>query len=268
MVQKGILHFAHANGFPAGSYRKFFNALPSGYTVHAHHKFCHSERFPVSDNWHSQARELIDYLSQVAPNDKVVAVGHSFGAVISYIAACLEPARFSGLVMLDPPLVSGFSRYLVALAKRGRLMNKITPADLAEIRRRKWPKGTDLVAYFANKGLFKDMDRDCINDYVNAVIDEHEHGYELNFDPDIEARVFRTVPHNLHQYSGKLKCPATLITGSHTQVCLPLLRKAFIKDNHLTHMTASGGHMFPLENPKESADAVVTAINAMSGSGG
>ncbi|WP_100658268.1 alpha/beta fold hydrolase [Alteromonas flava] len=254
-----VIHFAHANGFPSGTYQKLFTEIERSYPVFAIEKMGHSSRFPVNDNWRELAHEVLDYIAQhVAPDTPVVAVGHSFGAVVSYLAACIEPQRFCGLIMLDPPLASGFSRHLFALAKRVGVIDRITPAQLAITRRRRWQRSVDLVDYFANKGLFRHMDRDCIADYVAAVIEQSEHEQVLTFDPNVEAQVFRTIPHNLNRFSGKLQCPGVIVTGEQTDVCVPFLRNAFIRQNNLKHLTVPGGHMFPLERPLEIAQLITT----------
>ncbi|WP_240615472.1 alpha/beta fold hydrolase [Alteromonas facilis] len=261
------LHFAHANGFPSGSYRKLFNAFPDNYHVIAIEKMGHSSRFPVSNNWHSQADELVEYINKNTPeNEPVYAVGHSFGAVVSFIAACRFPERFKGVIMLDPPLTSGISRHFFALAKKVGMIDKFTPAKLAETRKRRWQHSVDLVDYFAGKGLFKRMDRDCIADYVNSVIETAGDEQVLTFDPAVEAQLFRTVPSDLHRYAGKLKCPGYIITGEQTDVCVPFLRNTFIKENNLVHKTVPGAHMFPLERPQEIAQLISTIIDDLASS--
>lgn len=255
------LHFAHANGFPSGTYRKLFAALPANYNVLAIEKFGHSRQFPVSNNWPNQADEMNHFIdSQLDDNHKVFAIGHSFGAVVSYLACCRNPQRFAGLIMLDPPLATGIGRHIAAVLKRTPLIDKFSPAGLAKTRNRRWHKSVDLVDYFAGKGLFRGVDRDCIADYVNSVIDLHNDEQVLNFDPNIEAELFRTVPHNLHKYTGHLACPATIVTGDKTDVCVPFLRRAFIRQNKLSHVVTPGGHLFPLEDPLGTAKLIVSLI--------
>ena len=258
---KITLHFAHANGFPSASYNKLFKALPDTFQLLALDKFGHTTRFPINNNWRNQAEEMLEYVDKnTAPDQKVYAVGHSFGAIVSYIAVSLRPEKFIGLIMLDPPLATGFSRHVFALAKKFKLVNKITPARLALRRKRSWHYQTDLVDYFSKRGLFKSMDPDCIADYVTAVIRRKGDQQVLDFDPAIEAEVFRTIPDDLHRYAGHLTCPATLITGEQTKVCLPILRNDFINRNRLTHLTMPGGHMFPLENPLGVAQQITQII--------
>ena len=52
------LVFAHANGFPAGTYRTLFEAWrAAGFTVHALPKVGHDPRFPVTSNWPPKRRQ-------------------------------------------------------------------------------------------------------------------------------------------------------------------------------------------------------------------
>lgn len=255
------LHFAHANGFPAASYKKLFAALPANFSVLALDKFAHSPRFPVSNNWRNQVDELIDFVECMS-TDPVYAVGHSFGGVISYMAVCQRPDLFKGLVMLDPPVITGLSKVLFSLLKGTPLIDKMTPAGLSIRRCSSWPKGTDIVAYFKARALFKNMDHDCVQDYVNAVMDLRHNHYHLNFDPMVEANIFRNVPSNLHQYKGRLKCQALLVTGENTTVCVPSLIRPFIGANKLQHKVfKQGGHMFPLEKPQEVANLLADVIS-------
>lgn len=255
-------HFGHANGFPAESYTTLFNALPEHWQRLSVSKFGHAPQYPVSANWRNQVDELIAYVRQHRSGDQpVYAIGHSFGAVISYMAACQEPSLFKGLIMFDPPLVTGISSALFRLAKWTPYIDKLTPARLAATRRTCWPKSTDLVGYFKNKGLFKHMDRRCVADYVHAVTRLRDEHWHLTFRADVEAELFRNVPHNLHKYYGKLKCPAVLVTAKDTTVCVERMRNPFIKGNNIPHDELPGGHMFVLEKPEMVADYITATIS-------
>lgn len=257
---KIVLHFAHANGFPSGSYNKLFSALPDDFNVLALDKFGHAPHFPVSNNWGNQVEELIEYIEQTA-NGPVYAVGHSFGGVVSYMAVCSRPDLFKGLIMLDPPVITGMTRFMFRMLKFTPLIDKVTPAGKTQRRCTRWTKNTDIVAYFKARALFKDIDTDCIQDYVNSVMKLQDGHYNLNFSADIEANIFRNVPSNINQYYNRVKCPALLVTGEHTTVCTARLIEPFIKGNKIEHSVfKQGGHMFPLEKPVEVADLVAKTI--------
>lgn len=267
--QKVILHFAHANGFPANSYAKLFRHLSDDINILALDKFAHSADFPLNNNWENQVDELIHHVetqqSLSGSTLPIVLAGHSFGAVISFLACCKKPHLFSGLIMLDPPLITGLASWVFKLAKKSKLIDKITPAGKTKIRNTKWHHKTDLVNYFQSRALFKNMDRDCIADYVAAVTQEHQDQKMLTFDVQVEANIFRTIPVNLHHQYGKLKTPAYLLTGKYTEVCIPRLRNRFLKGNpDIVHQEFGfGGHMFPLERPQEVADRMNQIITAL-----
>jgi pimeloyl-ACP methyl ester carboxylesterase len=255
-----IIHFAHANGFPSGSYNKLFANLPSQYKVISVDKFAHNPSFPLNDNWENSVLELINFVEQNRrENEKVVAIGHSFGAVVSYMSVCKRPDLFSSLIMLDPPLITGLARYIFRFAKRSsRIIDRITPAGLASTRNRKWHKEQDLHAYFSKKTLFKDFDPECIADYIDTVMEQKGDHLHLSFDVETEANIFRTIPHNLPSYAGQLKVSTSLITGKYTDVCIPVLRQPFLKANPLIQHIEfeKGKHMFPLEYPIDVATLI------------
>ena len=254
------LHFAHANGFPAGSYQQIFKNLPDNFEVHAITKFAHSVRYPVNANLSNQVAELIEYLENSVAKP-VYAVGHSMGAVVSFIAACERPDLIKGVIMLDPPIASGLARVAFRLLKYSPLIDKFSPAGKAKVRCQSWPLGTDVVAYFKDKALFKDFQLACIQDYVNAVIDEREGELRLNFDAQIEANIYRNVPHNLNRYYKRLAVPGLLITGSRSDVCVPAFLGSFIKKSKIEHQIFEGnGHMFPLEEPQQVAKIIAERI--------
>lgn len=251
-----LINFAHANGFPAASYNKFFAHLPSEYKIISLDKYAHNPRYPLNDNWENAVKEMVDFVERNrGDSEKVVAIGHSFGAVVSFMCACKRPDLFSSLIMLDPPLITGLARYIFRFAKLNRLIDKITPAGLTLSRNRNWHMEHDLHAYFSKKKLFKNFDPECIQDYIDAVIELKGDHMHLSFDVETEANIFRTLPHNLPSYKGKLKTPTTLITAKNTDVCVPVLRNPFLKAHpSITHIEfEKGKHMFPFEYPVEVA---------------
>jgi pimeloyl-ACP methyl ester carboxylesterase len=261
-----IVFFAHANGFPANSYAKLFAHLSDNIELIALDKFAHNPEFPLNNNWSNQVNELIHYIEtkrDIEGSDlPIVLVGHSFGAVISYLACCQKPSLFSGLIMLDPPLITGLAGWVFRLAKKTKIIDKITPAGKTKLRNTKWHHKTDLVQYFKKRALFKNMDDECIADYVRAVTREHHGETSLHFDVQVEADIFRTIPDNLHKQYGKLETPSYLLTGKYTEVCTQKRRNHFIKGNAgVTHEEFDfGGHMFPLEKPIQVAFRINTLI--------
>ncbi len=218
------------------------------------------------DNWHHQVDELIAYVEeqkqQQGADTPIIALGHSFGGVLSYLACCQRPDLFDRLVMLDPPLITGPAAWMFKIVKKTPFIDKLTPAGLTKIRRTRWHLEEDLVAYFSQKTLFKDMQERCIRDYVNAVTHEQDGQLCLHFDVDVETNIFRTLPTNLSKHYGKLQVPATLVTAKQSKVCVPKLYKPFLRGNPTVEHVCmpQGGHMFPLEHPEQVAAEIERVI--------
>ena len=259
-MSKTLINFVHANGFPAGSYQTLFNYFPDQYQVISHQKYGHDKQYPVENNWQPLVDELINFVKQqlaIHQQEQVINVGHSFGGVIAFIAACQQPKLFKGLIMLDPPVVTGGTALAMKFIKKTRLIDKLSPAGKAKVRRTHWPLGTDIAKLFARRQLFKNFDRRCLDDYINHGIVERNEQLELVFSAQVEANIFRNLAENLSSYKNQLKIPATLIYGEKTDVCPHSFFKKFIKLNkNIILTTTSGGHMFPLEHPEASAQLI------------
>ncbi len=118
--------FAHANGFPSGTYGKLFAALAPEFEVAHLQQHAHDPRFPVDDNWRSLVDELIHHLQQQA--QPVWGVGHSLGGVLHLHAALRCPELYRGVVMLDSPVLTRADQWVIRAAKRLGFIDRLTPA--------------------------------------------------------------------------------------------------------------------------------------------
>jgi pimeloyl-ACP methyl ester carboxylesterase len=260
-MHKTTINFVHANGFPSGSYQTLFNYLPNSINVIALDKYGHNPKYPIENNWQCLVEELADFVkSQQVNHEKVICVGHSFGGVLSFMAACKYPELFKQVIMLDPPVLNGATALAVKLIKKVRMMDKFTPSGKAKNRRTHWPLDARIAKSFSGRTLFKNFDSRSLNDYINSGVIERNGRLELLFDANIEANIFRHLPCNLATFKNKLTVPTTLIYGEQTDVCPHHIFKRFANSNKkITLKTISGGHMFPMERP-ETVAALITEI--------
>ena len=84
------LHFSHANGFPAACYQKVFDHLQRDFRISTINTLGHDARYPVTEGWPHLVDELIDHLEREV-DEPVLAVGHSLGGYLSYLAAVRRP---------------------------------------------------------------------------------------------------------------------------------------------------------------------------------
>jgi len=261
-----VINFVHANGFPAKSYSTFLQDFTSDYTVIALDKYGHDPLYRITHNWQFLVDELIAFVTMQLRvlnrvNEKVINIGHSFGGVISFMAACQRPDLFKAVVMLDPPAFTGSTAFMMRLLKGTKLYDKISPAGKANMRRKHWPLNTDMVNQFKHKSLFKNFDPRCLSDYANHGFINRNQKQELLFSAEVETEVFRTLPVNLGSFKNKLNIPATLIYAQNG-VCTAKAVKRFAKKNDInTIELANTGHMFPLEQPEKTAALIKNIIN-------
>jgi hypothetical protein len=61
---KNIIHFSHANGFPASTYRTIFAELADDYDLRFIERIGHDARFPVTQDWPHLVEQLLDDISR------------------------------------------------------------------------------------------------------------------------------------------------------------------------------------------------------------
>jgi len=252
-MSKDVIHFSHANGFPAKSYSKFLEALSDEYEVGYVDILAHNPSYPVDRKWLNPARELVAYL-EATYNQPVIGVGHSFGGMVTLLAAELRPDLFKALIILDPPLVLGAARWLMKVAKRFGFIDRITPAARTIGRKEQWDNHQEAYDYFKGKKLFAQFDDDCIWDYVRHGTREQTNHIELIFSPGTEVDIYRTVPDHMGENLKRLDVPTAFMVGKNSEVAALGNFKSFVQNKMKRQVIiVDGGHLFPLEKPHKSA---------------
>ena len=82
---------------------------------------------------------------------------------------------------------------------------------------------------------------------------KNEQGYALRFDPHIEYLIYRTIPHTLSRYEGRLSVPTTLIYGDSSHIIRRSERRYMQKHYGIQTLEIKGTHMFPFECPTQTA---------------
>ena len=192
--------FSHANGFPAPCYDKLFAALAEDFEIRYVPRIGHQPEYPVSDGWPALQHELVDFVAQ-GPHP-VVAVGHSLGGFVSFMAAVARPELFSALILLDAPIIGPLKARGLEVSKRFGFVDRVTPARATLNRRQHWACAAEAVAHFGTRKLFRLFDAQCLVDYVRhgMIEDPAAGGRVLWFDPLIEYKIYCAMPHHLHRH--------------------------------------------------------------------
>lgn len=247
------IQFSHANGFPAESYNCFLKHLDKHNVSYI--QALGTGKHEVKNNWKPLVEELIEHIesSGKAP---VVAIGHSLGGVISYMAALKRPDLFSKLIVLDPPFFRPLKRLVIeGLVRINKIDKYPHPANKSKFRRTHFNSKEEAFNYFKDKSLFKKASSDCLTDYVNAGLKEHEQGYILHIPKELEVRIFLTMP--LHLPTRKLKMPAYFLYSNQFEA-MEEKDLAWVKRkmSFTEFIEIDGSHLFPFEKPKELAQLI------------
>lgn len=257
---KEIIHFAHGNGFPSMCYRQFLTALAPKFEVCFIDKVGHNPTFSVTETWMNLVKEVAMSIEQQAPQP-VIAVGHSLGGVLSLLAAIEHPELIKAVILLDSPLLGRVKSSLVRLAKALGVIDRITPAYRTRGRREFWKDRNQVEKYLKSRELFKTFAPECLQDYIDYGLMQTSEGYRLQFDKHIEYQIYRTLPHQLHNYGGQLKVPAAVIYGLQSTVVDRYDLKYMKRNFGIDAYAEEGTHMLPMEHPNQVASKVILVID-------
>lgn len=264
-MTKPKIHFSHANSYPAGTYRQFFEHLSQDFEIQALDMHGHNPAYPVQDGWARLVDELVDELES-RYTEPVILVGHSLGGMLSLMAAARRPDLARCVVMLDSPVVAGWRAGFWRVLKKTRLADRYSPARFSAKRRNVWPDMKDAVRHFASKEVFAAWAPGVLQDYLHSGLGPHPEGLQLRFTRETETAIYRSLPHHIGKLvAGKFPVPVGYVAGDNSvenrQAGLEHTRR--LVGRHFRMMR--GSHLFPMEMPMVAAQMTRELILQMLG---
>jgi len=250
-----VLHFSHANGFPAPCYAAMLAPLARRYRIGWIEAIGTDPRYPPTEGWPLLVAQLLDTLERAYRGEPVVGVGHSLGGYLSYLAAVQRPELFRGIVMLDAPVIGALRGRALGAVKRLGIVDRVTPAGMTRERRSEWASLEEAKQHFRTRRLFRHFTEECLGDYVRHGLAGRPGHYRLRIDPEIEYRIYRTIPHDMSRHLPRLTVPAGFVGGQQSDVLRRVGMRA-MRDPRFLKLRVPGGHLFPFEQPLAAAAAV------------
>ena len=258
-----ILHFVHANSFPAETYGVLFSHLRRHYSVQALSMHAHDPKYPVGDGWHALMLELGDTLA-ARYDQPVILAGHSMGGMLSLMLAKARPDLVRCVVLLDSPVVAGWRALALRIAKSSGLDMKFSPAKFSAKRRNVWPDAQAAYRHYASKDMFAVWPPEVLRDYVEHGLAPHPEGVTLRFTRETETAVYRSLPHHMGTVARRpFAVPIGFIGGLDSVECRQAGLAATKRLVGRNFRQIPGGHLFPMESPAVTAQAMHEMIQAL-----
>ncbi|MBS0338297.1 MAG: alpha/beta hydrolase, partial [Proteobacteria bacterium] len=197
-MRRPVLHFSHANGFPAPSYRRMLGLLEGAFRVGAIPALGMDPRHPPTEGWPHLASQVIEHVER-SYSQPVIGVGHSLGGYLTFMAAAARPDLFRAIILLDAPIIGAIKGRLLGATKRFGIVDRVTPAGATRERRAEWASLAEAERHFRGKKLFRHFAPEALRDYVRYGLVDDGEKLRLMIDPAIEYQIYRTVPHDLHR---------------------------------------------------------------------
>jgi pimeloyl-ACP methyl ester carboxylesterase len=245
-----FLHFAHATGFNAETYRGLLTPLASQLSVAACDQRGHGfSTLPTAKppiGWTIYRDDLVRILERLDKGPAILA-GHSMGGTVSLMAAALRPERVRGLVLVEPVMVPLLAQFLLRFV-RGSEPNI---ADRAAQRRDTFPSFDAALAAYTGRGAFKSWPNTTIADYLRGglVADPETHWMRLACKPSWEAATFRAAPFGRARLARRVSCPITVLYGTVASTCRDSEVAVFKRAGARTVKVDGASHFLPMEHP-------------------
>ncbi|MCE9521010.1 MAG: alpha/beta hydrolase [Alphaproteobacteria bacterium] len=220
------LHFAHANGFNALTYRFLLDGLSAAFRIYASDLRGHGQTTLAANpkgmrTWMIYRDDILKVLQDLDGRPKVL-VGHSMGATASLMAAAAKPNWVTGLILVEPVIMPPrYLRWKAMMSALG-LIERVSPM-IAQAKRRRsiFASRDDMFEAYRGRGAFRTWPEEVVRDYIEGGSVEYldDKQVRLACTPGWEAANYRAATPNIWPELEKVRCPVTLIVGEKRSTC-------------------------------------------------
>ena len=279
-TDKPGFQFAHATGFNALTYKELLEPLSDNFNVRAvdarGHGFTKLKANPQDMyDWKIYCDDLIKSVELFAEKTQkpIILSGHSMGAASAIQVAAIRPDLVSGLVLVDPVLMTNKIKVIFKIGRKYPLFKNfpiikqgMMMSEATKKRRRYWKNKEEIFNSYKNKLIFKTWTETTIRNYIEGGTELIGDETRLTCDPLWEAATFSSWKHDAMGLIDKLNCPITLLQAEFNSTARgdgPI--KLMKQDKLGVHKIVKGStHFLPMEFPniiKEEINSLQKRIN-------
>jgi pimeloyl-ACP methyl ester carboxylesterase len=252
------VHFAHANAYPPGSYRRMIGRVTDRYSVKAIHwlPLVQPWRHRNFRDWHELVPDLIEFI-ETRMEKPVLAAGHSMGATVTMLAATRRPDLFRAIALIDPVFLSLKYALSLRLTPR-RWRTRIPIVRKALGRPTDWATPEEAYQFHRRARVFRRVSDEVLTDYIDDGVVETDGGrYTLAFAREWEAKIYSTCPYVWPELR-RCHVPMLAIRGAHSDVMADdnWARWKQVRPDAQFVEFSDAGHLVPLERPSEVGGAL------------
>ncbi|PID61946.1 MAG: hypothetical protein CSB44_05590 [Gammaproteobacteria bacterium] len=259
------LSLLHGNGFSSGTLMPLAEALPESWNIwlpdipgHG----CSGMPGTHHPDWQDMADSIAESLrhqAHTATLGPLIGIGHSFGGMLTLLAACRHPAMFSEIILLDPPLHTPGLIPVMHVAHATGTWRRIGLVKKALSRRRHWPDRVAMRESLQKRQLYQKWDPAALEGFVQTgAVESATGGVELACDPAWEAAIFASTPQRLWAKIKRLTVPTTIVNASDNAIFFARAgaERAARVNPVIKRIDHGDSHCFPMEDPAGTAELI------------
>jgi len=260
---KPMIHFIHGNGFCGLTFENLLSHFQADYDLFISDGQGHGDsdaggKYP---GWNRSAK----YFAEVWSNfegmwGKVprIAMGHSYGAIMSTLIMSRHPKLFDMGILMDPVYMPPVMARTATSLKTLGLSKRMPLVRQAKARTESWENFQAVWDYLYQRGTFKGWKDECLKSYIDhALIESDDGSMRLKCPPRIEASIFSAYAKGLWPAIRRIEAPMTMLYGDRTY---PFVKrsKAKVHEANLNYdfIEMPGGHCFMQEQPERTAQEI------------
>ena len=248
---------AHANGYSASCYLYLYRFFKDKFRWIFLDFSGHGQSEPSLDfsNWNFFADQIFSVV-QKENLKNIIGIGHSLGGASLSLASKRDPEIFKALLLLDPTILSN------TIILLGMIFGNRMAID-ANKRRSQFSSLEQIKKVFKRFPIFSSWEESVFNDYINSCFVQSTEGYKLACPPEVEAKIFNSVPLFFPNKYRNLKVRTSVVIPKKSNVCSYSAAKKVIGDYPGSYITVleNENHFFPFENPEIVINQLKLLIN-------